>query len=80
MTSKNGMNDIAVALQKMANIGAFHVVRLSQKYISKSQVAQGIFLWIFVARRKTCLVKIVSRKNDILSEIITNCSSKMINN
>ena len=39
MTSKNGMNDIAVALQKMANIGAFHVVRLSQKNIFKLQVA-----------------------------------------
>ncbi len=28
---------------------------------------------------KTCRVKIVSRKNDILLDIVQNCSSKMIN-
>ena len=41
--------------------------------------AQWIFSWIFVSRRKTCRVKIVTRKNDILCKIIKNCSSKVIN-
>ena len=31
----------------------------------------------FLFRRKTCLVKIISRKNDILCEIIMNYSSKL---
>ena len=38
------------------------------------------FSWNIVSRRKTCRVKIVRRKNDILREIIMNCYSKMINN
>ena len=42
--------------------------------------AQWAFSWNFVFRCKTCRVKIIRRKNDILREIIMNCSSKMINN
>ena len=48
--------------------------------VKSKNKALWIFSWIFVLRRKTCRDKIISRKNDILSEIIKNCSSKMINN
>ena len=38
---------------------------------------QWIFSWSFVSRSKTCRVKIVGRKNDILCGIIKNYSSKV---
>ena len=40
---------------------------------------QWIFSWIFGSAVKTCRVKIVARKNDILREIVKKCSSKMSN-
>ncbi len=47
---------------------------------SSIYLAQWIFSGIFVFVRKTFHVKIIGRKNDILSEIIKNCWSKIINN
>ena len=49
-------------------------------YTNISTCAQWIFSWIFVSRQKTCRVKIISGKNDMLREIVKHFSSKMIKN
>ena len=48
--------------------------------VNQNEKIIGGFFLDFCFEAKTCRVKIVKRKNDILHEIIKNCSSKMINN
>ena len=67
-TQEEGRNTNNTKLQK------------ESQFAVKRPSAQWIFSWIFGFAVKTCCVKIVARKNDILLEIVKKCSSKVINN